>query len=66
LSVCDRTEIVHKSIANYFKARKNSGFVDGLNNKIKVVKRRCYGFTKTELLFQRLMMDMQGFKMLGI
>jgi len=28
-------------ISNYFKARKNSGFVEGLNNKIKVAKRRC-------------------------
>ena len=54
------------SIANYFKARKNSGFVEGLNNKIKVIKRRCYGFTKTESLFQRLVMDLQGFKMLGL
>jgi transposase len=34
-------------IANYFKARKNSGFVERLNNKIKVAKRRCYGFIKT-------------------
>ncbi|MFT4693311.1 MAG: transposase [Francisella sp.] len=31
------------TIANYFKDRKNSGFVEGLNNKIKVVKRRCKG-----------------------
>ncbi len=30
-------------ILNYFKERKNSGFVEGLNNKIKVLKRRCYG-----------------------
>ena len=30
-------------IANYFKDRKNSGFVEGLNNKIKWLKRRCYG-----------------------
>ena len=28
-------------ITNYFVARKNSGFVEGLNNKIKVIKRRC-------------------------
>ncbi len=54
------------TIANYFKARKNSGFVEGLNNKIKVMKRRCYGFTKTESLFQRLVMDLQGFKMLNL
>lgn len=50
------------SIANYFKARKNSGFVEGLNNKIKVAKRRCYGFFKTTSLFQRLYLDMLGLK----
>ena len=48
-------------IANYFKNRKNSGFVEGLNNKIKVAKRRCYGFFKTESLFQRLVLDLQGY-----
>jgi transposase len=50
------------SIANYFKARKNSGFVEGLNNKIKVAKRRCYGFFKIDSLFQRLQLDLMGFK----
>jgi len=32
-------------ILNYFyhRQRKNSGFIEGLNNKIKVIKRRCYG-----------------------
>lgn len=54
------------SIVNYFKDRKNSGFVEGLNNKIKVIKRRCYGFTKTESLFQRLTLDLQGWRMQGI
>jgi transposase len=49
-------------IGNYFKARKNSGFVEGLNNKIKVLKRRCYGLFKTESLFQRLFLDLQGYK----
>ena len=50
-------------IANYFKTRNTSGFVEGLNNKIKVIKRRCYGFFKTESLFQRLVLDLQGYKM---
>jgi transposase len=62
----DTLEKYKGCIANYFKDRKNSGFVEGLNNKIKVIKRRCYGFTKTESLFQRLVMDLQGYKMLGI
>ncbi|MCP4778711.1 MAG: ISL3 family transposase, partial [Planctomycetaceae bacterium] len=57
----------HKfSIANYFKDRKNSGFVEGLNNKIKVAKRRCYGFFKNVSLFQRLQLDLKGFQMFGI
>ena len=30
-------------IGNYFSQRLNSGFVEGLNNKIKVLKRRCFG-----------------------
>lgn len=50
-------------IANYFKERKNSGFVEGLNNLIKVIKRRCYGISKPETLFQRLYLDLQGFTM---
>lgn len=48
-------------IGNYFKARKNSGFVEGLNNKIKVLKRRCYGLFKPETIFQRLFLDLQGY-----
>ena len=47
-------------ILNYFKARKNSGFVEGLNNKIKFAKRRCYGLLKTESFFQRLFLDLNG------
>ena len=54
------------SIANSFKARKNSGFVEGLNNKIKVAKRRCYGFFKTTSLFQRLQLDLVGFRKFAI
>ena len=49
-------------IANYFKNRKNSGFVEGLNNKIKVIKRRCYGLSKIKTVFQRLFLDLQGFE----
>jgi transposase len=49
-------------IANYFKDRKSSGFVEGLNNKIKVIKRRCYGLSKIKTIFQRLFLDLQGFE----
>ena len=49
-------------ILNYFKSRKNSGFVEGLNNKIKVLKRRCYGLSKIESIFKRLFLDLQGYR----
>jgi transposase len=32
-----------EEITNYFVSRLTSGFVEGFNNKIKVLKRRCYG-----------------------
>ena len=49
-------------ITNYFVARKNSGFVEGLNNKIKVIKRRCYGIFNVGHLFQRLFIDLTGYE----
>lgn len=50
-------------ILNYFsrKRRRNSGFVEGLNNKIKVIKRRCYGIFNLEKLFQRIFLDIEGY-----
>ncbi len=45
---------------NYFINRLNSGFVEGLNNKIKVLKRRCYGIFNVENLFQRVSIDLAG------
>jgi transposase len=48
-------------IANYFIERQNSGFVEGLNNKIKVIKRRCYGILNINRLFQRIFIDTEGY-----
>lgn len=48
-------------ITNYFIRRLNSGFVEGLNNKIKVLKRRCYGLLNLDRLFQRLFLDLEGY-----
>jgi transposase len=50
-------------IANYFSGRHTSGFVEGLNNKIKVIKRRCYGIFNTEHLFQRIYLDLNGYSL---
>lgn len=49
-------------IANYFINRQTSSFVEGLNNKIKVLKRRCYGLRNVTRLFQRLTLDLEGYR----
>ncbi len=49
-----------EQIANYFIQRHNSGFVEGFNNKVKVLKRRCYGLSSATKLFQRLILDTMG------
>src|SRR5262245_37858343 len=49
-------------IANYFIAHANSGFVEGLNTKLKVLKRRCYGMRNIGRLFQRLTLDVAGYR----
>ena len=50
-----------EKIANYFSKRLTSGFVEGLNNKIKTIKRRCYSMTHAGHLFQRILLDLTGF-----
>lgn len=49
-------------IANYFRDRRSSGFVEGLNNRLKTLKRRCYGILRVETLFQRLYLDLEGYR----
>ena len=49
-------------IVNYFVNRFSSGFVEGLNNKVKTIKRRCYGITQVATLFQRLYLDVEGYR----
>ena len=50
-------------ITNYFIKRLNSGFVEGFNNKIKVIKRRCYGIFNVAHLFQRIFLDLEGYRL---
>lgn len=47
-------------IINYFADRITSGFVEGLNNKIRTITRRCYGIRKPSTLFQRLWLDLEA------
>jgi transposase len=49
-------------IANYFINHQTSSFVEGLNNKLKVLKRRCYGLRNVVRLFQRLTLDLEGYR----
>ncbi len=49
-------------IANYFCQRQNSGFVEGLNNTLKVLKRRCFGISNLGHLFQRITLDLNGYR----
>ena len=50
-------------ITNYFVHHDSSGFVEGLNNKIKVLKRRCYGLFNLDHLFQRIFIDLEGYRL---
>jgi len=50
-------------ILNYFVKRETSGFVEGFNNKIKVLKRRSYGITNLKHLFQRIYLDLEGYRL---
>ncbi|MGK7949861.1 MAG: ISL3 family transposase [Xenococcaceae cyanobacterium] len=49
-------------ITNYFLERLTSGFVEGFNNRVKVLKRRCYGLFDVDHLFQRLTLDIHGYE----
>jgi len=49
-------------IPNYFTHRSNSGWVEGLNNKIKVLKRRCYGIANPIRFFRRIWLDLGGYE----
>lgn len=52
-------------ICNYFINRYSSGFVEGFNNKVKVLKRRCYGIFNLGHLFQRIFLDFSGYDFLN-
>lgn len=49
-------------IANYYDKRASSGFVEGINNKLKTITRRSYGLKRVDSLFQRLWLDLNGYR----
>jgi transposase len=44
-------------ILNYFDYRHTSGPVEGMNNKLKVIKRRCFGFRNVVYFAKRIFLD---------
>ena len=48
------------TILNYFVARRSNGVVEGCNNKIKLIKRRAYGFTNDSHFRLRVLMECDG------
>lgn len=52
-------------ITNYFLEGQTSGFVEGFNNRVKVLKRRCYGIFDVGRIFQRLTLDVSGYDLFG-
>jgi transposase len=49
-------------ITHYFISRSSSDWVEGLNNKIKVLKRRSYGIKNLGNLFRRIWLDFRGYE----
>jgi transposase len=57
ISFIDTYRDYEENILNYFTHRISSGPVEGLNNKIKVVKRRGFGFRNVLNFAMRLFLD---------
>jgi transposase len=45
-------------ILNYFDGRYTSAAVEGINNKARVITKRCYGVKSADTLFSRLILDL--------
>ncbi len=47
-------------ILNYFADRLTSGMVEGLNNKLKLIKRLAYGYRNFEHFRLRVLIECDG------
>jgi transposase len=45
-------------ILNYFDGRYTSAAVEGINNKARVITKRCYGVKSSDTLWSRLILDL--------
>ena len=51
---CGTVEVRHLGILNYFEHPITTGMVEGINNKIKVLKRKVYGYRDMEYFLLRI------------
>jgi hypothetical protein len=49
---------VKTGILNYFGERYTSAAVEGINNKARVITKRCYGVKSSDTLWNRLILDL--------
>jgi transposase len=54
-----------EEITGYFIGRQTGGSAEGLDNRIRVIKRRCYGIFNLKHLFQRIFTDLEGYSLFG-
>ncbi|WP_448561362.1 transposase [Trichothermofontia sp.] len=47
-------------ICNYFRNRTTSGAMEGINNRIKLIKRQAYGFVNFDNFRKRLLACFSG------
>jgi transposase len=47
-----------EGILNYFDGRYTSAAVEGINNKARVITKRCYGVKSPDTLWNRLILDL--------
>ncbi|HEX9870622.1 MAG TPA: transposase, partial [Candidatus Tectomicrobia bacterium] len=52
-------------LTNSFQDRQTSGGVEGCNNRVKVLTRRCDGIFDVGRLFPRLTLDLHGYQLFG-
>ena len=50
------------TISSPISSLPGAAFV-GFNNKLKVLKRRCYGLFNLKHLFQRIFLDLEGYRL---
>jgi transposase len=51
-----------EAILTYFAGRQTSGPVEGINNKARVIVKRCYGLKSADSLWTRLILDLNRAK----